>query len=124
MSVWQSISEICEFTEIRLAQNNSSYIFANMKIIQTLSICIAVALSAIVLGVSCCQSIGYQVSIETPFEEPLDGDSEKDFDDYKEYIVQNYSIAEAISDNSNHSTHYTVSHANQVKEIFTPPPKI
>ena len=97
-----------------------------MKFIQTLYLLSAVALSVIIVGVSCFQFSGIKSAIEIPFEEPMDEDAKDisdDFADDKEYTSHRY-LSQIDFSVLNHSAGYRVSHANHVKEISTPPPKI
>jgi hypothetical protein len=84
-----------------------------------------VALAAHIVGVSCFQILYTKANVEVPFEEPIDEDSKDindDFSDDKELPNQNHGIDGKMNAKS-HYDGYLVSHANQVKEIFTPPPK-
>ena len=96
-----------------------------MKFIQALYVITAFALSGVIVGVSCLQYAGTTIAIETPFEEPIDEnakDISDDFADDKEYTSHAY--AHTLNElDVLHSAGYLVSHANQVKEISTPPPK-
>jgi hypothetical protein len=96
-----------------------------MKFVQAIYLITAVALSTIIIGVSCLQFSMPKVAIEFPFEEPVDEDAKDisdDFADDKEYTHHTYQYLFDFSCVL-HSAGYLVSHANQVKEIYTPPPK-
>jgi hypothetical protein len=97
----------------------------NMKIIQALYVVSALALSVVILGVSCFQFSSPSVAMESPFEEPIDEDAKDisdDFADDKEYTHHPYQPSNhAVT--VLHSAGYLISHASQVREISTPPPK-
>ena len=85
----------------------------------------ALTLSGIIVGVSCLQFFDVQISMNGPFEEPIDEDTKDisdDFADDKENTSHVY-ISTYNLGNTIHSDGYLISHANQVKEISTPPPK-
>ena len=96
-----------------------------MKLVQAIYVVVAVALSTIIIGVSCLQFSVAKTALESPFGEPMDEDTKDisdDFADDKEYHAHSYQNAFHLS-SVLHSVGYLVSHANQVKEISTPPPK-
>ena len=107
-----------------MPDNCATYI-ARMKLIKTLYVIMAVMLSVVIVGVSCFQFSGQNTAMEIPFEGPLDEDAKDisdDFADDKEYI-SHVSIPSNYLSDILHSAGYLISHANQVKEISTPPPK-
>jgi hypothetical protein len=104
--------------------NCSTYI-ARMNLIKTLYVILAVVLSVVIMGISCVQFSVTDQSMEILLEGPLDEDAKDtsdDFADDKEYI-SHVSIPSNYLSDVLHSEGYLVSHANRVKEIFTPPPK-
>lgn len=97
-----------------------------MKIIQAIYLITSMALSTIIIGVSFLQFSMVKVGIESPFEEPVDEDTKDigdDFADDKEHLHHTYQSVFQFNCVL-HSAGYLVSHANQVKEISTPPPKV
>jgi hypothetical protein len=96
-----------------------------MKTFQVIYMISALTLSGIIVGVSCLQFFDVRISLNGPFEEPIDEDAKDisdDFADDKENTtheyISSYNLGIAI-----HSDGYLISHANHVKEIATPPPK-
>jgi hypothetical protein len=96
-----------------------------MKFIKALYFISTIILSITIVGVSCLQYAVEDSAIQTPFEEPIDDDAKDFSDDYaddKENTSNTYLPSDRFSIVI-HSVGYLISHANQVKEISTPPPK-
>ena len=102
--------------------NTVNAIFASVKFFQAIYIIFALVLSAIILDASCFQILDGNPTVEIPFEEPVDEDLSKDFEDDNEYTSHSYPL-ENISGGLNHNTVYQLGHFCLAREISTPPPR-